>query len=150
MEPLASCSSGEVALSLVLLLGAGLLLRSLAAQQDTELGFAADGRTVFSVSLPAARYPADRVVQAHDQLAEQFAALPGIEQVASVSALPLGTAETTLTFVKLDAPPPAPGQAPVARVQAADANYFATMGIPVLAGRAFTPGDREGAHRPWP
>lgn len=137
--------TGEVALSLVLLLGAGLLLRSLAAQQNTELGFAAGGRTVFGVSLPTARYPTDRVVQAHEQLTEQFAALPGIEQAASVSALPLSTAETTLTFVKTDEPPPGPGQAPIARVQAADANYFAVMGIPVLAGRAFTPADREGA-----
>lgn len=137
--------TGEVALSLVLLLGAGLLLRSLAAQQDTALGFASDHRTVFSISLPAARYPADRVVQAHDQLAEQFAAMPGVTKVARVSALPLGTAENVFSFAKSDEPPLPPGQNPSARHQSADANYFATMGIPVLAGRAFEPTDRAGA-----
>jgi len=137
--------TGEVALSLVLLLGAGLLLRSLAAQQNTELGFAHEGRTVFTVALPAARYPTDRVVQTHEQLSARFAALPGIEQVASVSALPLSTSETTLNFTRPDEPPPPPGLTPVARVQAVDANYFATMSIPVLAGRAFTSADREGA-----
>jgi len=147
VRPRSLLLTGEVALSLVLLLGAGLLLRSLAAQQNTELGFDAAGRSVFTLSLPASRYPADRVVQTHEQLTALFAALPGIEQVASVSALPLSTSEITLTFTRPDEPPPAPGLTPVARVQAADANYFAAMGIPVLAGRAFTPADREGAPR---
>lgn len=134
----------EVALSLVLLLGASLLLRSLAAQQNTELGFAADGRTVFSLSLPPTRYPANRVVQAHDELAERFAALPGVERVARVSALPLGTSENVFSFVRPDEPPPAAGQTPSVRHQVADAAYFATMGIPVLAGRAFEKTDRDG------
>lgn len=137
--------TGEVALSLVLLLGAGLLLRSLAAQQNTDLGFADAGRTVFALSLPAASYPADRVLQAHDQLAQQFAALPGIERVARVSALPLGTAEIVFVFAKPDEPAPLPGQVPIARHQVADADYFSTLGIPVMAGRSFTPADREGA-----
>jgi predicted permease len=137
--------TGEVALSLVLLLGAGLLLRSLAAQQNTELGFAADNRTVFGVSLQGAAYPADRVVQAFDQLKEQVAALPGVEQVGLVSALPLGTAENVFNFIRPDNPPASPGLTPRARHQSADANYFAVMGIPVIAGRAFTPADREGA-----
>ncbi len=137
--------TSEVALSLVLLLGAGLLLRSLAAQQNTELGFSADGRTVFALSLPPANYPADRVVQAMDQLAEQFAALPGVEKVGRVSALPLGSAENVFNFIRTDQPPPPPGLIPVARHQSADANYFAVMGIPVVAGRAFTAADREGA-----
>jgi putative ABC transport system permease protein len=137
--------TGEVALSLVLLLGAGLLLRSLAAQQNTELGFAADNRTVFGISLQGAAYPADRVVLAMDQLHEQFSSLPGVEQVGRVSALPLGTAENVFNFVRPDNPPASPGLTPSARHQSADANYFAVMGIPVIAGRAFTPADREGA-----
>lgn len=137
--------TAEVALSLVLLLGAGLLLRSLVAQQNTELGFAAGGRTAFTLSLPPANYPADRVVQAMDQLAEKFAALPGVEKVARLSALPVGTAENTFNFLRPDQPPPPPGQTPVARHQSADADYFAVMGIPVLAGRAFTAAYRAGA-----
>jgi putative ABC transport system permease protein len=137
--------TSEVALSLVLLLGAGLLLRSLAAQQNTELGFEADGRTVFALSLPPANYPADRVVPAMDQLAEKFAALPGVEKVGRVSALPLGSAENVFNFLRTDQPPPPPGLTPVARHQSADANYFAVMGIPVVAGRAFTAADRDGA-----
>jgi putative ABC transport system permease protein len=137
--------TGEVALSLVLLLGAGLLLRSLAAQQDTDVGFAFDGRTVLALTLPAARYPENRVVQAHDQLADRFAAIPGIDMVARVSNLPLGSGENFRSFVKPDEPPPAVGQTPAVRHQVADASYFATMGIPVQAGRAFEATDREGA-----
>ncbi|MGE0862723.1 MAG: ABC transporter permease [Vicinamibacterales bacterium] len=145
VRPRSLLLAGEVALSLVLLLGAGLLLRSLAAQQDTELGFEADGRIVFALSLPPANYPADRVVLAMDQLRDNFAALPGVERVARVSALPLGSAENVFNFMRPDQPPASPGLTPVARHQSADANYFSAMGIPVLAGRSFTAADRAGA-----
>ena len=137
----------EVGLSLVLLLGAGLLLRSLTALQDTELGFDPHNVTVFMVSLPPARYPAPQVITTHDQLDEQFRALPGVTDVARISGLPLGPGENVMSFTRLDQPPPAPGRGPVALYRVVDSEYFQTLRIPLLAGRFFEPSDREGAPR---
>ena len=125
----------EVGLSLVLLLGAGLLLRSLSALQDIDMGFDADGLTVFTVSLPAARYPAPQVVATFDQLDGQFRALPAVAQVARISGLPLGPNETVHTLTREDRPPPPPGQSPVALYRVVDPEYFQTMTIPLLEGR---------------
>ncbi len=137
----------EVALSLILLLGAGLLLRSLSALQKTDLGFDSSGSTVFTVSLPPARYPTEQVVATHERLDEQLAAMPGVTSVARISGLPLGPSENVLSFTRPDQPPPPPGQAPNALYRVVDPEYFATMKIPVLSGRAFLPSDRAGAQR---
>lgn len=66
-------------------------------------------------------------------------------EVALSLVLLLGTAENVFVFAKPDEPARAPGQVPIARHQVADADYFSTLGIPVMAGRSFTPADREGA-----
>jgi putative ABC transport system permease protein len=137
----------EVGLSLVLLLGAGLLLRSLAALQDTELGFNPEGITVFMVSLPPARYPPPQVIQTHEQLDEHLRALPGVTHVARISGLPLGVSENVLSFSRPDQPPPPPGQGNAALYRVVDAEYFEAMGIQLLAGRFFTPADRQGSQR---
>ncbi len=137
----------EVGLSLVLLLGAGLLLRSLTALQDTNLGFDPADATVFMVSLPPARYPAPQVIATHDRLDEQFRGLAGVTAVARISGLPLGPGENVLNFTRLDQPPPEPGREPVALYRVVDPEYFETLRIPVLAGRVVEPGDREGAPR---
>ena len=137
----------EVGLSLVLLLGAGLLIRSFAALQDTELGFDPDNVTVFTLSLPAARYPAPQVVATHDRFDEQFGLLPGVSAVARISGLPLGPSENVLNFTRPDQPPPAPGRGPVALYRVVDSEYFQTLRIPLLAGRVFEPADRDGAPR---
>jgi putative ABC transport system permease protein len=137
----------EVGLSLVLLLGAGLLLRSLSALQDADLGFNPENVTVFMVSLPASAYPLARVLPAHEQLDEQFQGLPGVSHVARISGLPLGVSENVLNFTRPDLPPPAPGQGSVALYRVVDAEYFAALQIPVVAGRVFTPEDRQGSQR---
>jgi putative ABC transport system permease protein len=137
----------EVALSLVLLLGAGLLLRSLAALQNTDIGFNPEGVAVFTVSLPAARYPAPQVVPTHERLDEQLAAMPGVTHVARISGLPLGPSENVLSFTRADQPPPPPGQAPGALYRVVDPEYFRTMSIRLVSGRFFEPADRQGATR---
>ncbi|MCA1583266.1 MAG: ABC transporter permease [Acidobacteria bacterium] len=135
----------EVGSSLVLLLGAGLLVRSVSALQRTDLGFDTGGRATFTLSLPAARYPAEQVSQIHDRLDEELSAVPGVSRVARISELPLGRGENVLSFTRPDLPPPAVGQGPSARIGSVDADYFETMGIPILAGRGFTEIDRIGA-----
>jgi putative ABC transport system permease protein len=137
----------EVGLSLVLLLGAGLLLRSLVALQDTDMGFRSEGLTVLTLSLPAARYPASQVVANFERLDEQFRALPGVAQVARISGLPLGPNEIVHSFTREDRPPPPPGQGPGALYRVVDPEYFETMKIPLLDGRVFLPSDRDGAQR---
>lgn len=137
----------EVSLSLVLLLGAGLLLRSLSALQKTDIGFDPSGVSVFMVSLPQARYPADQVIATHELLDERLAALPGVSQVARISGLPLGVSENVRSFMRPDRPPPPPGQSPGALYRVVDSDYFSTMKIPFLAGRVFHPSDRAGTQR---
>jgi putative ABC transport system permease protein len=136
---------GEVALSVVLLLGAGLLLRSLVLLQRVELGFNPEGLSVFTLTLPPVRYPAEQVVATHEQLDEALRAMPGVTQVARISGLPLGPSENILNFTRPDQPPPPAGQAPAALMRVVDAEYFETLQIPMLAGRAFLPSDRQGA-----
>lgn len=135
----------EVGLSLVLLLGAGLLLRSLSALQETDMGFDAADTMVFTVSLPPSRYPPPQVIATHERLDEQLAVMPGISVVARISGLPLGPSENVLSFTRPDLPPPAPGQAPNALFRVVDPEYFSTMRIPLRAGRGFLPSDRERA-----
>lgn len=135
----------EVGLSLMLLLGAGLLLRSLSALQQTDMGFDPAGASVFIVSLPPARYPAPQVIPTHERLDEQLVSLPGVASVARISGLPLGPSENVLTFTRPDRPPPAPGQLPSALYRVVDPEYFSVMKIPVQAGRTFQPSDRAGS-----
>jgi predicted permease len=137
----------EVGLALVLLLAAGLMLRSLAAQQRIDPGWRADGITTFLLSLPAVRYPADRVVPTFDRLDADLAAQPGVASVARISGLPLGASENVLNFTRTDRPAPAPGQAPSALYRVVDPEYFQTMSIALVAGRAFDATDREQAPR---
>ena len=137
----------EVGLSIVLLLGAGLLLRSVAALQTTEMGFDPQGISVFTISLPAARYPGEQAIAGHDRLDTELAALPGVTAVARVSGLPLGPSENVQSFTRTDQPPPPAGQGPSSLYRVVDADYFRTMHIPILRGRAFEPADRAGAPR---
>jgi putative ABC transport system permease protein len=137
----------EVGLSVMLLLGAGLLLRSVSAMQNTKIGFDPAGLSVFTISLPAARYPAPQVAAAHERIDEQLGQMPGVTSVARISGLPLGPSENVLSFQRADQPPPPPGQGPVALYRVVDPEYFATMKIPILAGRAFQSTDRADRER---
>lgn len=134
----------EVSLSVMLLLGAGLLLRSLARLQSVDPGFRPEGITTFMIALPAARYADDRVVAAHDEIDARLAALPGVESVGRISGLPLGTSENVLSWTRPDRPAPLPGQGPVSLYRVVDPDYFRTMSISILAGRAFDANDRFG------
>jgi putative ABC transport system permease protein len=135
----------EVALSFMLLVGAGLLVRSMVRLQDIDPGFRAHGLTIFTLAMPGARYSqtAD-AVRGFDEIAERLSAEPGVQSVARISGLPLGPSENVFNFSRLDRPAPTPGTAPIALYRVVDAPYFQTMGIPIVSGRAFTPDDRDG------
>ena len=139
--------AAEVGLSLVLLLGAGLLLRSVAALQAIDPGWRADGITTFMVFLPPARYEDAAAMRTHETITERLAALPGTESVGRISGLPLGRSEDVMDVYRTDRPAPPPGQRPTALYRVVDPGYFRTMGIAMISGRNFSQADRAGAPR---
>ena len=133
----------QVALALLLLAGAGLMLRSFLKLQQVNPGFHTQDILVFHLSLPAAKYaePAQKA-SFYRQLLERVAALPGVRSAGAVSALPLGGGTSRCTFQIEGLPAPAPGAAPWANVRVVTPGYFRTMGIPLLQGRDFADMDQ--------
>jgi putative ABC transport system permease protein len=131
----------EVALSLMLLAGAGLLMRSLVKLQSVDLGFRVDGVLTAGVQLPTPRYDftAQGVFFSHAMAS--IAALPGVVSVAGGSCQPVPFACIGTSFWRADQPRPADGQVPSGQVRPVTPNYFATLGIPMLAGRDFSDAD---------
>jgi predicted permease len=136
----------EVALAVVLLAGAGLLTRSFTRLLEVDPGFRPERVTTFTVTLPPAKYGKDAQLQAFAAaLVERLARLPGAQSAAVVSGLPLSDAGFSLSFTVDGRPAPDPGAEPSAQVRVATPAYFATMGIPLVRGRAFTERDRDGS-----
>jgi putative ABC transport system permease protein len=132
----------EVALSLVLLAGAGLLIRSFIALQNIDSGMRTDGVLTARVNLPPARYNGDRAVSdAFDQMVTRIAAIPGVESAAGISFLPMSGPGIGTSFHRLDRPRPAPGELPSTEVRPVTPQFFKTMGIPLLAGRDISAAD---------
>ena len=129
----------EVALSLVLLIGAGLLLRSFVALLSTPPGYDPSNTLTASVSVSRAAYPEPE--KFFQEVIARVEALPGVESAGVASLLPLGAAETTYEFRVEGRPAPGRGEAPVARPLAASPGYFRAMKIPVLRGRALSEQD---------
>ncbi len=133
----------EVALSLTLLVGAGLLLRSLDAVLRVDRGFQTAGRVFVSISLPP-RYEQDATGSAGDaflnELLTRTHALPSVASAAVVTGRPLTGGSTGLGFVAGDRP--ASADVPWASWRLVTADYFTTMGVPLLRGRVFTEHDQ--------
>jgi putative ABC transport system permease protein len=131
----------EVALSLVLLAGAGLLMRSLVKLQSSDLGFRTDGVLTAGVQLPSTRYDLPRAGSVFRESLSRIAALPGVEHVAGASCLPVPFACIGTSFWRVDLPKPPDGQTPSSQVRPVTPGYFRTMGIPQVAGRDFSESD---------
>lgn len=132
----------EVALTLVMLAGAGLLLRSFYRLQQVQAGFSHERVVTFRLDLPDRKYEADDApIRFYQSLIEKLAALPGVESASLASRLPLGENDWQTSFVVDGQPEPPPNQRPSMEVQVVSPEYFRTMGIPVLRGRAFTDQD---------
>jgi putative ABC transport system permease protein len=140
----------QVALALVLLIGAGLLLQTVWTLSTLDPGFRRDHLLTAVVSLPRTAYPEGHQQQAFfDRLLERVERLPGVESAAAVSDLPvLGIPRFMLnSFYIVGAPPLPPGEKIKAYLRWVSPGYFQTVGIPLLRGRDVLPSDVEGTSR---
>jgi putative ABC transport system permease protein len=138
----------EVALSLMLLTGAGLVVESFQKVLNADLGFQPDHVLSLQVFLPQDRYPStDRAkrLQFVEAVEKRLSALPGAKSAGSINFLPLSGFWGTSSFLLRGQAPPKNGQAPEADNRIVTPGYLQTMGIPLSHGRAFTNADRAGA-----
>lgn len=134
----------EVALSLVLLVGAGLMIRSLYSLLDLDLGFDRDNLLTVQIPLPQSSYPENQQVFAfQDRLLERVRALPGVTEATLVSPLPLSGGSIMWSFAIEGRSLPPPEQVQDASVLIVGDQYVETMKIPLLQGRSFRATDRE-------
>jgi putative ABC transport system permease protein len=128
----------EVALAVVLLVGAGLLIRSFANLRAVDPGFDAKRLLTLRVALPAAKYAeSDQSTRFFQNAVARVASLPGVESAGAVSFLPFAGLGAATRFTVVGRPAPAPGQEPTADVRVCDNGYFRAMRIPLLQGRWF-------------
>ena len=129
----------EMALCVIVLVGAGLLLRSFDRLEQIPLGFRPDNVLTLRVILRGPRYSglAERTAF-YRQAVQRMQSLPGVRSVGAISFLPLTMQGRTTGIAVEGQPPPAPGQVPFADYRSVSPEYFATMGIPLLQGRDFS------------
>lgn len=132
----------QVTLSLVLLIGAGLLLRSLLNTQAIDPGFKVDKAVVVPLNLKLRRYSEAQGRELQRQAAEQIGRLPGVQKVSLVRDLPLGNSGGNAEFYVQSQPDQI---RPMVGVNLVGPGYFQTMGIPLMLGREFNDNDRDGA-----
>ena len=139
----------EIALAVLLVAGAGLLIRSVLNLTRVDMGFNRSQLTTFGLVLPGATYNVPRRVDFYGRLIAQLEALPGVQSVSAMSGLPplrnVNANDTDFEHIPNMRPP---GTQPIENVdfwQFVSVGYTETMGIPVVKGRSFEPGDKGGA-----
>jgi predicted permease len=137
----------EIAVTVVLLIGAGLLLRSFVRLRGTDVGCVTGNVLTLDYSLPAQKYGSPEKVNAFNEaLLEKLRALPGVRAVALGSVLPGEGNGGDNVFTIKEHPPLKPGEVlPDALIRGADPGYFSALQIPLLKGRFFTGDDRLGS-----
>jgi macrolide transport system ATP-binding/permease protein len=135
----------QVALSFILVVGAVLLLQSLRRIRAADPGFSTDNVLTTSVDLVSAGYDAQRAKTFQDALIERVRALPGVESAALARARPFSYSPYYSAPIAVDGYHPAPDEQPEVVYNQVGPGYFATMGIPLVSGRDFSPADNEAA-----
>jgi predicted permease len=136
----------EVSLSLVLLIAAGLLLTSFGRLQRVEPGFTSDGVFTAQLVLPSERYDAGKLVAFYEQLYQRLKALPGSTSAALTDRVPLTGAQAPAPVAVMGRPVPPMSERPFANRHLVSPGYFATLRIPIRAGRDFD--ERDSARVP--
>ena len=138
----------EVALSLLLLVGAGLLVKSFLNLQNSDLGFNPQNVLTARVALPEKRYRENAQIENFYKAVEQrVRALPGVEAAGLTVGLPMNGGIESSISVEGQEQPANPNDAPVAVSLSVSPGYFGTMNIPIVEGRGFTDQDREDSPR---
>ena len=133
----------EIALAVVVVIGAALLIRSFAALRDVDAGFRPENVLAIDLSVPASRYDPTATTRFYQQLVERLAALPGVRVAAAASDLPPAAGGNNWD-IEIAGRPAVPGQAaPSPQVRAVTHGYFSALGIGTARGRAF--GGEDGA-----
>jgi len=137
----------EIALSLVLLVGAGLLIRGFVALISTDPGLKPDHVLTFHISAPSGRLPDSvRYVQFYGPVLQRLRGLPGVSDVASTTNIPIQNSGVNGNFQIVGRPQESdPGKQPFAEYRVVSSNYFRTMGIAMVRGREFSDQDAMGA-----
>ncbi len=136
----------QVALALVLLVGAGLMVRSFMNLAGVDPGFEGNNVLTLEYRVPRNKYPEPQQQwRFHEQAVAAVQALPGVESAAAVGAIPHGGNVAVTSFTLPDRAAPPAGQEPRAQSNRADTNYFRTMKIPLVQGRVFSPQDKSDA-----
>jgi putative ABC transport system permease protein len=139
-RPVQAMLVAEFTLALMLLAGAGLMLKSFLLLTATPSGFDLRGVVSMHVSLPLQKYSATPPQSFYARVLERLRATPGIEGAGFISKLPLQEAGTNGAF-EIEGRPPEPGRTPRAELRLVSPGYFRAMGIPVLRGRAIEDND---------
>jgi predicted permease len=135
----------QVSLSLLLLVGAGLFLRTLSNLRTAEIGFNPERILLFDLNPPRSRYPSQLRVPLYQQIAEKLAALPGV-QSATLSENPLLANSMDNDCYRPTGRAPGSGNQDMAWRNRVGSGFFETLGIPILHGRTFT--NRDNQHAP--
>jgi putative ABC transport system permease protein len=132
----------ELSLAIVLLAGAGLMIRSFTALRHVQLGFESEHALMAQLSIPTSKYRSDTSqVEFFRAVETRIAALPGVQAVGAISYLPLTGDRSASDFSVPGRPAPPKGAEPVGDMRAVTAGYFRAMGIPIKAGRPLTEAD---------
>jgi predicted permease len=135
---------GELALSVTLMIGAGLLVKSYRALASTKLGFEEKGILSFRVTLPAAKYESTARRRAFfDAMEQRFGALPSVASVGLAQGIPFSGWNVQASVVAKGWPPAKPGQDFTSHYQVVSPSYFQTIGVPLVRGRWLTPSDND-------
>ncbi|HEY0781050.1 MAG TPA: ADOP family duplicated permease, partial [Thermoanaerobaculia bacterium] len=139
--------AAEMAVAVLLLVGAGLLIRSFVRLSSVDPGFRAENALTFHLSMPRTRIKSEERAAFVDRVIERLRALPGVGAVGAVSTLPLAGEENMDNFVYEGEAPPQRGQLVLADDRATTGGYFAALGIPLRRGRTFTASEDAKAPR---
>jgi predicted permease len=151
----------EVAVALLLLVGAGLMTKSFLRLQQVDPGFDATNVVSMNIALPTSKYRQQQVNNFYDQLIERVRNLPGVKSVGGINPLPLSGTNISNSVIVEGAPVVALTDRPSVGVRVVTPGYFQTMSIPLLKGRSLTEQDRDNtpsvilvnealANRFWP